>query len=206
MNIFDEYKKKIIDATDYKDAESLVNLTTSVLSDNENGIKIINSLLDKNRYNNKMEFERFLVYLNIISQITYKDDAEILIEDLNSIINDNVQINTLRRLIANKPQSNNNKKNNYSKPCPHCNKIYMGNDNTTYVVCGYTDKGYDWKGCGKDWCFMCGKKMCKSWNTDHLYNKLNRTHDGKCCKNYAVKSKSIYPNDFCQCSAEYIKR
>ncbi|ARF09655.1 hypothetical protein Indivirus_2_34 [Indivirus ILV1] len=205
MDIINEYKTKIINAIDYDDAKSLINFAISIISNNETEIKILNSLLDKDRYTNKMEFKKFLSYLNIFNQITYKDDAEVLINDLESMINDNVQLNTLKRIIINKPQFT-NKINNYTKSCPHCTKMYIGNDNTTYVVCGYTDKGYDWKGCSKDWCFKCGKKLCKSWNTDHLYNPLNRIHDTKCCKNYAAKIKSNYSYDFCQCVAEYNRR
>jgi len=213
-SIFDEYKKKIIHALDYQDANSLVDIATSVMGGSETEIKILNSLLDKNRYNNKMNFDRFLTYINIVSKIEYKNDAEILIEDLESIIDDNVQLNTLRRLILKKPRSDNNKnyknnKNNknhkYVKQCPHCTKNHTGTNDTTYVVCGYTEKGYDWKGCGKDWCFKCNKKLCKSWNTDHLYNKLNRIHDARCCKSYSNNTKDKYPDNYCQCTVEYIR-
>lgn len=205
MDTFQEYKKKIINAIDYNDAESFVQIAESLLSDKEIEIKILHSILNKNRYNNSVEFKKFLLYLNIFNRIEYKSEGLMLLEDLHDTITNNVQINTIKRIIEKKPDNPQNI--NYTKHCPHCSKDFIGNENTKYVVCGYGDKGYDWKGCGKDWCFVCNKKLCKSWNTDHLYNKLNRVHDSKCCKNYSYKSKSVYPNDFCQCqNTDYIKR
>jgi hypothetical protein len=199
--IFDEYKNKIINALDFQDAESLVNISQAIMSDDIEK-KLIQSVLNKERYNNNIEFDRFVIYLNIIDKIKYNNDAYVIIQDLELIYDDNAQINTLNRIISKKPCSKplNNKQYYLQVCCPHCKKKNTGINTTEYIICGYSTKGYDWKGCGKDWCFKCGKKLCKNWNFDHLFNKLNRTHDDKCCKTYAAKIGDIYPDDYCQCN------
>ena len=200
-HIFTEYKDKIIEALDFQDAESLISVAQTMISDDTEK-KLIKSILDKDRYNNKMELNRFLVYLGIIDKIKYNNDAHILMQDLQLIYDDNVQINTLNRIILKKPYSEplDNKQYYLQAYCPHCGKKNTGTNSTEYIICGYTSKGYDWKGCGKDWCFKCGKKLCKSWNFNHLYNKLNRKHDNKCCKTYAAKMGDVYLEQYCQCN------
>lgn len=207
--IFNEYKEKIINAFDFQDAESLLDIGLTMASDNVEK-KLLYSILNKDKYNNKMDFDRFLIYLNILSQIEYKNNADILIDDLEStsLINDMAQLNTLRRIACQKPDYDPiiNKKYYLQVCCPHCNKKNTGTNTSTYVICGYNAKGYDWKGCGKDWCFKCGKKLCKNWTTDHLYNKQNRIHDNKCCKSFATKIEDQYPENYCCCKGvDYIK-
>ena len=74
-------------------------------------------------------------------------------------------------------------------------------DNTAYVICGYPDanRGYDWKGCCSDWCFSCGKMLCKTWDRDDLNVESNRFHDDECCKIHAKKNGHSYPKDYCNC-------
>ena len=76
----------------------------------------------------------------------------------------------------------------------------------TYVICGYGTKGFDWQGCGFDWCFQCGKKLCKCWNVNHLYNLKNRFHNSKCCRSHALKTGGLYPDDYCQCRNKFVRR
>ena len=47
----------------------------------------------------------------------------------------------------------------------------MLHNNIEYVICGYinSNKGYDWNGCGKDWCAKCNKMLCKSWDLNQLW-------------------------------------
>lgn len=147
-----------------------------------------------------MNIDKFSVYLNIIDNLYYFNDSKLIINDLISLNIDSVQVATLNRLIKNKPMKDNivyNKTN--TKQCPHCghdNQCSSGN----YVICGYTVSGYDWLGCGRDWCFVCGKKLCKKWLDNMLHNKTNRVHDNKCCKHYAYHNNMSYIESFCQCN------
>jgi len=90
-----------------------------------------------------------------------------------------------------------------TKKCPHCLIMNRFDKNLDYVICGYTDnaKGYDWNGCGKDWCNKCNKMLCKSWKKDLLFIPNNRKHDKICCKEYA-KENMIDENLFCSCLSE----
>jgi hypothetical protein len=207
---FNEYKDKIINAMDNEDAISLISIATSMTNDPIE-IKLLVSLTNNNRYNKNMDIKKFMLYTTILENIQYYDDANIIIEDIELNISDNAQLNAFKRIIKYKPRqlSPDNKHNKIQKECPHCKKIYNGTVTTKYVICGYThqsNKGFDWKGCGKDWCFTCGKKLCKNWDTNILYNQTNRYHDGKCCKNSAIKNNENYILDYCQCSNEHVMR
>ena len=208
--IFDEYKEKIINAIDSEDANSIINIAGNMTIDSIE-IKLLMSLLHNERYNKKMDIRKFILYTTVLENIQYYDDANIIIEDIELIISDIAQINAFKRIIKYKPKQLNddNKYNKILKECPHCKKAYNGLATTKYVICGYThqsNRGFDWKGCGKDWCFTCGKKLCKSWDINILYNQNNRHHDGKCCKNTAIKNNENYLIDYCQCSNEYVAR
>jgi hypothetical protein len=96
--------------------------------------------------------------------------------------------------------------NMQDKPCPHCNHIRRDNINATYVICGYYRNGYDWIGCENDWCFKCGKKLCKNWDTDVLYVLSNRTHNNKCCKHQADKNNDPYLQSYCFCYNDHVQR
>lgn len=93
--------------------------------------------------------------------------------------------------------------------CPHCGRLNSAPLGTTYIVCGVDVSGvlpidnYD-ESCLNDWCFSCGKRLCKNWYTDELYNKTNRIHDNLCCKIHARKNNLQYPEDYCQCSRRNI--
>lgn len=205
--VFCEYKDKIINALDYDDAKSLINIASS-MSNDPIEIKLLNSLLSDERYNKKMDIKKFILYTTILENIQYYDDAGLVIGDIELNINDVAQINTLKRIIKNKPRAFNTD-NKIKKECPHCKKTYSGTATTKYVICGYThqtNKGFDWKGCGRDWCFTCGRKLCKNWDTHILYNQNNRHHDGKCCKSLATKNNENYLLDYCQCSNEHVAR
>ena len=104
------------------------------------------------------------------------------------------------------------------KSCPHCGHNMCMNPDTDYVICGYgnSKQGFDWTGCSKDWCFKCGKMLCKHWDNHHLYLHMNRIHDHECCKKYTImNNKNLskdspnylnYPEDFCQCDNNYVNR
>jgi hypothetical protein len=99
----------------------------------------------------------------------------------------------------------NNSSNLITKHCPHCKIICKIPINSEYAICGYLNdnKGYDWDGCGKDWCPKCDKILCKSWDKDKLFVSFNRVHNNICCKEYAEKNMMDY-NDFCKCNVKTI--
>lgn len=92
-----------------------------------------------------------------------------------------------------------------TKKCPHCHKNITEPEDTSYLICGYESNGYQ-HGCRNDWCFQCGKKLCKNWHGHQLFNKANRIHDSTCCKHHALKYKNNYYDDYCMCDNEYVKR
>jgi hypothetical protein len=208
FKIFNEYKYKIIKPKDKQIA--LANLNSALsLSKNNIEQQLLNSLVCDNTYCPEMDLDKFKIYLDIFESMKYKDDAEKIMHDLMDKGN-LPQINTIKRIIEKKPIRNNTQKDEPNlmeiKLCPHCKNKNIGYSNTTYAICGYSEKGFDWKGCGKDWCFKCGKKLCKSWNLDLLFNKLNRFHNNKCCKAYASSHGDLYPDNYCQCSTTHVHR
>ena len=91
-----------------------------------------------------------------------------------------------------------------SKPCPHCGKINSAPIGTKYIVCGIDTVGIiPFTGfehhCLKDWCFVCGKKLCKSWFEHQLYDTTKRHHDIECCKKDATQKNVSYKHEYCQC-------
>ena len=88
-----------------------------------------------------------------------------------------------------------------TKKCPHCSHAINMPNTTQYVICGYQNIsfGYDWNGCGRDWCFQCNKILCKRWEVDNLHLILNRQHDNDCCSKHAFDNNNIYPDNYCQC-------
>ena len=197
-----EYKDKIIHAASYDEALSILDIALTHTSDNTEK-KLLESLVNKNTYSTKMELGKLIIYLETINMIQYYNDAEKIIEDIENNINDPVQIKTLKRLIASKPVreiSDFNDDKSFYKTCPYCNQKSYGSVNHPYMICGYNNKGFDYKGCGRDWCFKCGKKLCKNWNRDSLFMIENRSHDSNCCRMFALKNNMIYPDEFCICS------
>lgn len=86
------------------------------------------------------------------------------------------------------------------KECPHCSIEYELPDTVTYIICGYDINGFDWIGCGRDWCFRCGKKLCKKWKINQLFNQKNRLHNDSCCiKKANIKKENS--NNYCSCSS-----
>ena len=156
----------------------------------------------------QMNIKKFLTYLKTLELINDYENAKIIIDDIKGNITDVAQINTLNRILERKPHNQNINCNTVYKDCPHCGKKNNNDTNSSYIICGYSHKGYDWKGCEKDWCFRCGKKLCKHWSANMLFNKLNRYHDAKCCKNYCHKHGEIYDkNTYCMCSQnEFVVR
>jgi hypothetical protein len=186
--------------------------------------EIIYSMINGKRYDDVLDFRTMRSIISDINECKYQSDANDIIYKKT---NDLTQARTFSRMIKYKPikppsekdsinkyikynQTNisNAKDDLISKMCPHCDHICKANIMTTYIVCGYHDDhaGYDWKGCARDWCFKCGKRLCKIWDIDKLFMQTNRSHDKECCKNHAKEYAKNYPDEYCQCNNKYVQR
>lgn len=165
---------------------------------------IIGKLLLTKKYNpSAHDYTTFINILNKVNDCKYREESEELCGFLYNKI-DKCQLSTLNRLCSNKPRrpkyicAAQNK-----KFCPHCNISVLCHPLTRYVICGYSNNGCDWEGCGNDWCFICEKKLCKNWFKNNLFVFENRIHNNNCCKLYANKMNMDY-NDFCHCNISNI--
>lgn len=150
-----------------------------------------------------------------LNNCKYREEAYAHIPQLMAKTTNLAQIKTFTRIANSKPlkpqyisikEIKSNTQANIFKPCPHCGHSCQAPKFTEYIICGYRDNGYDWEGCGKDWCFKCGKILCKSWDNDMLFIEENRSHDMECCKHHAHSHNKVYPDDYCQCNNQFIKR
>lgn len=174
------------------------------------------SVINGKEYDHALDNGSMKKYINDISTFKYKEDAYELISQILLQTSDIAQVKALTRVAdmkPNKPQyismkelKQRNKGNSMIKKCPHCGYKCLMPKNTVYVVCGYSEFGYDWEGCGKDWCFKCGKMLCKSWDQDQLYLPTNRFHDSKCCRKHSILSGREYPEDYCRCNNAFVLR
>ena len=179
--------------------------------------KVMESVIASRKYDQSLDYDTMRRYINDLSRFMYREDAYELISYVLSRTSDVAQIRTLTRLADMKPHKPEiislrqlryrNKENIATKSCPHCGFKCTLSKDTDYVICGYTDPtGYDWQGCGRDWCFKCGKMLCKSWTKDELFLVTNRYHDSKCCKKHAGACDTNYPQDYCYCCTSYVCR
>lgn len=163
-------------------------------------------------YKDNIDIKSKQCVLNDINNCTSKDDALNIISKATDRTNDDVYIKTLER-IANRKyykrlETIETTVTNISKKCPHCSHVINMPENTGYVVCGYHNStlGYDWNGCGRDWCFQCNKMLCKCWEINALNLEMNRFHDDECCLKHSKENNNRYPNDYCQCNSMYVHR
>jgi hypothetical protein len=190
------------------------------LSKNPEMKLIIYSMINGKKYDNIIDFTTIKYIINELTNQQYYEDALKILEQYKTT--DSTQNIILQNIISQKPKKQNiikyitNIKQIIIKKCPHCNIDNTGDTETTYYICGYNDtkKGYNWNGCGKDWCFSCGKFLCKSWNINQLHVESNRYHNIKCCLNHCIAYNKNHPNnirnyndDYCQCGLnENVKR
>ena len=166
----------------------------------------------------KISHDDFCKLLDDLKTTKYKEDV---IENMYKIGNkttDVTQINSIIRIANSKQEKSNNfnlvnikDKNkwfNMKDLCPHCGIENKIDNESYYSICGYNDikNGYNWEGCGRDWCTKCGKKLCKKWSDNNLFMLENRIHDSECCLNYCKLIGNNYLLDFCQCYNEYVNR
>lgn len=168
---------------------------------------IIYSYILGKKYDTVFDFKKIIDILKELDECKYREDTTEIVENLLKKITDISQIKSIMKIVYSKPLK---MQSSYAfkrekineliiKKCPHCSHKCSLTKENEYVVCGYLDNGYDWKGCTKDWCFKCGKMLCKSWENDQLFLSINRNHDEKCCKRHANANNKKYPDDYCQC-------
>lgn len=223
MNIIDEKKcaefkhilsgcRTVLDA--YYFAELYINKNPEMKS-------IVHSMVNGKRYDTVLDFKTLKSTLELINECQYREDADDISDTNAKKTCDIVQIRSFTRISRNKPNRpiNLDKKvqsiTKIDKPielvmkhCPHCNHKCTTNFDASYVICGNIDPkgGFDWKGCNKDWCFTCGKMLCKNWYNHDLFVEMNRFHDSECCKIHAKENDKTFPDDYCMCSNIHVKR
>lgn len=161
-----------------------------------------------------ISYEQMTKIINILTKLKYKEECNEYLENIKTMNNRRVVFTQTQQDVFNKIISTKPFDDSYidlpsiEKPCPHCGQVNTAKIGTSYIVCGIDSKGIIPIGCGycfNDWCFMCGKKLCKNWYKNELYNEKNRIHNGTCCHNHAVLNNSNYLNDYCRCSLIDIK-
>lgn len=172
--------------------------------------EFIYSYVNGKRYNDTVDIKTKQSIIYDIYMADTKNNALNISSVALKRTTDTVYKNTLDRLsntkeykILQKPKKQKNI-DHIQKKCPHkkCGHIASMPKDTQYIICGYTDPihGYDWNGCGRDWCFECEKILCKSWEINKLHNTLNRNHNSECCKKHALLNSYKYPDNYCQCN------
>ena len=83
------------------------------------------------------------------------------------------------------------------KQCPWCQRWCLKDDACNYIfACGLTTEGkfVIGAGCGRPWCFQCGKKFCTPhYNPETGVQISNHTSHAQCC----VKEADYKPEDYC---------
>lgn len=229
---YNEIKNILLGCKNIDDAKFISGL---YLKKNPESKKLVSSLLYGKIYYDYNDLKMFSDIMRKIDECEYQEGCNKLINDFypyKNNNNNNIQIKTLMRILNNKKKESENIRNTHNqnhifplspqilyngtkkmkqieiyKHCPHCSEKYTGSDITMHVICGYNDlhTGYNWSGCQKDWCFICGKKLCKSWNENKLYLEQNRIHNSECCKQFAMNKNEPYTN-YCQCNNKYVNR
>ena len=170
---------------------------------------MIISYMNGRTYRDTIDIKTKQGMIRDLESINNRDDAYAYSSKLTEKTTDDVYKKTLERLSNRKTyrrREYNIKDNDIpkctTKKCPHCKHAINMPDSTQYVICGYQNpsQGYDWNGCGRDWCFHCGKMLCKKWEIDALCLQTNRSHDEECCSKHAKENNKVYPDDYCQCN------
>lgn len=185
-----------------------------------NNKELINSMIQGRQYNDILDMRTIKNTLEELNKCQYRDDVD---EMINKIAKngrlDTVQTRSLLRISRMKPvritkiskekmaEIKKDERVDITKKCPHCGSECTTKSDTDYIICGYHDSriGFDWSGCGKDWCFQCEKILCKSWDVNQLFNDINRIHDDECCRKHAESHGKNY-DDYCQCINMNVRR
>lgn len=203
VNIIKEFKYILSGCNTILDALYFLDLYIKDKSESDRSLLL--SIVYGTTYDNVLDMINIKDLLNNISLIQIDNFSKI-----NLCMNDQFYVKIFKRLsmiINNKSYKMLKKCKYIRKSCPNCSFKYIGNGLTTYVICGLEDEknGFNWDGCGKDWCFKCEKKLCKSWTNDKLFLSINRYHDANCCRMYAELNNEDY-NNYCKCKNIYVNR
>ena len=97
-----------------------------------------------------------------------------------------------------------------AKQCPHCQRWALKDAACNYIfACGLDSKEGFQKGlgCGRSWCWGCGKKFCSQYYDPTTGQKLpsaRDNHDATCCRS----DPDFKQEDYCggNCSSHCGKR
>ena len=87
-----------------------------------------------------------------------------------------------------------------AKQCPWCQRWCLKDRACAYIfACGLDEKNqfHVGFGCGKSWCWECGKKYCSQYydpQTGALLATAKDKHDTRCCS----QEKGFKEEDYCQ--------
>lgn len=192
---------RLLDGVDTR--EDALKIISKVF-ETESDINLMTGLISMKKYSKVFSNAEMMNYMDMLDKCGSSEDAYIMLGNICDKTEDETQLTTFRRIANSKSHVGSGYKYNDSrlmltKKCPHCGHNNTKQIGTMYVICGYDEVGYDWMGCGHDWCFKCCKKLCKSWENNSLYIIENRKHNDKCCKKHAKKVGSKFPDDYCVC-------
>jgi len=75
-----------------------------------------------------------------------------------------------------------------AKQCPWCTRWCLKDAACNYIfACGLDERNqfHIGKGCGRSWCWQCGKKFCGRYydiNTGTKLPTAKENHDARCCE------------------------
>lgn len=168
-------------------------------------LNIIHSIVRSQNYQDIPGITDVYDILDKLKGCKYRQDIENILQDYPKYKNDSFQSTIFKDIMDSYPvyvQPIYKNLTYTAKVCPHCGKNTIAPSDTGYIVCGFDPQGIDMPNetdCSNDWCFKCGKKLCRNWFTDNLFNDINRIHNDICCKNHANTNKFKYPEEYCMC-------
>lgn len=86
-----------------------------------------------------------------------------------------------------------------AKQCPWCTRWCLKDNACNYVfACGLDEKGkfHIGAGCGKSWCWQCGKRFCGQYidaRSGRRTFESKEGHDAMCCRS----EKGFDQDDYC---------
>lgn len=167
---------------------------------------MITSYMNGRSYKDVVDIKTKQNFMRDTDNFMSRDEALHFSSKLTEKTTDDIYKKTLERIVNSKTFKKREFKKDtvkyINKECPHCSHILSMPESTQYVICGYhnPNQGYDWIGCGKDWCFQCEKILCKRWEMNSLCLQMNRYHNDECCSKHAKETGHKYPDDYCQCN------
>ena len=91
----------------------------------------------------------FLKYLNMLQTIKCREDAELLVRNIEKLTDDDAQLDCLSRILRRMSYSREYQITDDKElgECPHCGKLWSHDKGVQYTVCGLTQSGFSWSGC-----------------------------------------------------------